>query len=135
MYAAAPVTAAQEADLSTLGVTVLKNSADFKAVPGADLPSTGLVSASVPSDKLDAVAALGWVTALRPSLRPAVDVGAITAEGVQLHKADKAQARGLTGRGQKVGAISGDVDHIADSIAAGELPRGRAGAATGGVRR
>ena len=122
VYAAAPVTAAQEADLSTLGVTVLKNSADFKAVPGADLPSTGLVSASVPSDKLDAVAALGWVTALRPSLRPAVDVGAITAEGVQLHQTDKAQARGLTGRGQKVGAISGDVDHIADSIAAGELP-------------
>jgi hypothetical protein len=123
VYAAAPVTAAQEADLSNLGVSVLKNSADFKAVPGIALPSTGLVSASVPYDKLDAVAALGWVTALRPSLRPAVDAGAITAEGVQMHKADKAQARGLTGRGQKVGAISGDVDHIADSIAAGELPK------------
>ncbi len=62
------------------------------------------------------------MTALRPSLRPAVDVGPITAEGVQLHKADLAQARGLTGKGQKVGAISGDVDHIADAIAAGELP-------------
>jgi hypothetical protein len=123
VYAAAPVSAAQEADLSKLGVSVLKNSADFTAVPGADLPSTGLVSASVPYDKLDAVAALGWVTALRPSLRPAVDVGPITAEGVPLHKADKAQARGLTGRGQKVGAISGDVDHLADSIAAGELPK------------
>jgi hypothetical protein len=122
VYASAPVTAAQEADLSKLGVSVLKNSADFKAVPGADLPSTGLVSVSVPYDKLDAVADLGWVTALRPSLRPAVDVGPVTAEGVQLHKADKAQARGLTGRGQKVGAISGDVDHIADSISAGELP-------------
>jgi len=122
VYASAPVTAAQEADLSKLGVAVLKNSADFQAVPGADLPSTGLVSASVPYDKLDAVAALGWVAALRPSLRPAVDVGPITAEGVQLHKADQAQARGLSGRGQKVGAISGDVDHLADSIAAGELP-------------
>ncbi|MEU4286977.1 hypothetical protein AB0E63_02045 [Kribbella sp. NPDC026596] len=123
VYAAAPVTAAQEADLSRLGVSVLTNSADFKAIPGAALPSTGLVSVSVPYDKLDAVAALGWVAALRPSLRPAVDVGPITAEGVQVHKADKAQARGLTGRGQKVGAISGDVDHLADSIAQGELPK------------
>ncbi len=122
VYAAAPVTAAQQAALSNLGVSVLKNSADFKHVPGVDLPSTGLVSASVPYDKLDAVAALDWVTALRPSLRPAIDVGPITAEGVPLHKADVAQARGLTGRGQKVGAISGDVDHLADSIAAGELP-------------
>lgn len=122
VYAAAPVTAQQQADLTALGASVLKNSADFPAVTGADLPSTGLVSATVPYDKLDAVAALGWVTALRPSLRPAVDVGPITAEGVQLHQADKAQANGLTGRGQKIGVISGDADHVADAIAAGELP-------------
>jgi hypothetical protein len=80
LYAAAPVTAAQETALSNLGVSVLKNSAAFKRVPGVDLPSTGLVSASVPYDKLDAVAALDWVTALRPSVRPAIDVGPITAE-------------------------------------------------------
>ncbi|MFC5266152.1 hypothetical protein ACFPJ1_28900 [Kribbella qitaiheensis] len=122
LYAAAPVTAQQEATLTSLGVSVLKNTADFKPVPGADMPTTGLVSTTVPYDKLDAVAALGWVTALRPSLRPAVDVGPITAEGVQLHKADAAQARGLTGRGQKIGAISGDVDHLAESVAQGELP-------------
>lgn len=122
LYAAAPVTAQQEATLASLGVSVLKNTADFKPVPGADMPTTGLVSTTVPYDKLDAVAALGWVTALRPSLRPAVDVGPITAEGVQLHKADAAQARGLTGRGQKIGAISGDVDHLAESVAQGELP-------------
>lgn len=122
VYAAAPVTAAQEASLTALGVTVEKNSADFKPVAGAALPNTGLVSASVPYDKLDAVAALDWVTALRPALRPAVDVGPVTAEGVQLHKADQAQARGLTGRGQKIGVISGDVDHLADAVAAGELP-------------
>jgi len=122
LYSAAPVTAQQEATLTSLGVSVLKNSADFKQVPGAELPSTGLVSTTVPYDKLDAVAALGWVTALRPSLRPAVDAGPVTAEGVQLHKADLAQARGLSGRGQKIGAISGDVDHLADSVAQGELP-------------
>ncbi|RZT20794.1 subtilase family protein [Kribbella sp. VKM Ac-2569] len=122
VYAAAPVTAQQQAELTALGASVLKNSADFPAVAGAALPSTGLVSATVPYDKLDAVAALGWVSALRPSVRPAVDVGPITAEGVQLHQADKAQAKGLTGRGQKIGVISGDADHVADAIAAGELP-------------
>jgi hypothetical protein len=122
LYAAAPVTAQQEASLASLGVSVLKNSADFKPVAGAELPSTGLVSTTVPYDKLDAVAGLGWVTAMRPSLRPAVDVGPVTTEGVQLHKADLAQAHGLTGRGQKIGAISGDVDHLADSVAQGELP-------------
>lgn len=122
VYAAAPITAQQEASLTSLGVSVLKNTADFKAVPGADLPSTGLLSTTVPYDKLDAVAGLGWVSALRPSLRPAVDVGPITAESVQLHQADKAQARGLTGKGQKIGAISGDVDNLAASIAQGELP-------------
>ncbi|MEV6410637.1 hypothetical protein [Kribbella sp. NPDC051718] len=122
IYAASPVTDQQEASLTSLGVSVLKNAADFKAVPGADLPTTGLLSTTVPYDKLDAVASLGWVSALRPSLRPAVDVGPIEAESVQLHKADLAQASGLTGKGQKVGAISGDVDHLAESVAQGELP-------------
>src|SRR5262245_49205596 len=50
--AAAPVTAQQEASLTSLGVTVLKNSAKFKKVPGVDFPDAGLVSASVPPDKL-----------------------------------------------------------------------------------
>jgi hypothetical protein len=122
LYAAAPVTAAQEASLASLGVSVVTNTADAKPVAGADLPSTGLVATTIPYDKLDAVAGLGWVTAMRPSLRPAVDVGPVTTEGVQLHKADLAQANGLTGRGQKIGAISGDVDHLAESVAQGELP-------------
>jgi hypothetical protein len=120
VYAAAPITAQQEAQLTALGVAVQKNTADIKNT--YDLPTTGLVSATVPSDKLDAVAALDWVSALRPALRPAVDVGPTTAEGVQLHRADKAQARGLTGRGQKIGVISLDADHLADAVAAGELP-------------
>src|SRR4029453_2860002 len=48
--------------------------------------------------------------------------GPVTTEGLQLHKADLAQAHGLTGKGQKIGAISGDVDHLAESVARGELP-------------
>jgi hypothetical protein len=119
-----PATAAQADQLRALGARVQTSSADFAAVPGADLPDAGLISAMVPYDKLDAVAALPWVATLRPSLRPAVDAGPITTEGNILHKADVAQAQGFTGRGVKVGAISGDVDHLAESVARGELPPG-----------
>ncbi|QUQ65022.1 S8 family serine peptidase [Kutzneria sp. CA-103260] len=122
LYADGPVNADQENQLRSLGVTVKTNAADLAAVPGADLPVAGLVSTVVPVDKLDAVAALPWVSTLRPSLRPATDVGPNTAEAVQLHKADIAQQRGLTGKGQTVGVMSGDADHVAESIARGELP-------------
>lgn len=119
-----PATKQQADQLKALGATIKTSSADFAAVPDADLPNAGLISAMVPYDKLDAVAALPWVATLRPSLRPAVDVGAITTEGNVLHKADQAQKQGFSGRGVKVGAISGDVDHLADSVARGELPSG-----------
>ncbi len=122
VHAAAPVSQAQAAQLSDLGARVLTNSASFPDVPGAALPETGLVRAVVPYDQLDAVAALDWISAVRPSLRPSADVGPVTAEGLQLHAADQAQARGLTGRGQKIGALSLDVDNLADAIAQGELP-------------
>jgi hypothetical protein len=99
VHALAPVGAAEEDQLRALGATVRTSSAGFAAVPGADLPNAGLISAMVPYDKLDAVAALPWVSTLRPSLRPTVDVGAITTEGAALHKTDVANKNGLTGRG------------------------------------
>ncbi|MFF0269620.1 S8 family serine peptidase [Kribbella sp. NPDC004536] len=122
LHSVATASRAETAELNRLGVTVNAGSGDFANVPGIDLPQTGLLRATVPYDKLDAVAGLDWVTAIRPALRPATDVGPITAEGVQLHKADLAQASGFSGRGQTVGVISGDVDHLADSVAQGELP-------------
>jgi hypothetical protein len=122
VHALHPVGSAEESQLRSLGATIQTSSASFAPVAGADLPDAGLISAMVPYDKLDAVAALDWVATLRPSLRPVSDAGAITAEGVPLHKADIAQRQGLTGKGLKIGAISDDVDHLADSIARGELP-------------
>ena len=88
-------------------------------MPGFDLPDAGLVDAIVPYDKVDAVAALPWVAAVRPTFAPALDVGPVTAEGVPLHGADGAQAAGFTGAGQKIGVISDDVDHLADAQAPG----------------
>lgn len=122
VYGTGKVDAAKEDQLRGLGATVRTSSARFAAVPGAQLPETGLISATVPYDKIDAIAELPWVATVRPSIRPATDVGPMTAEGVALHKADVAQQRGLTGAGQKVGAISDDVDHLPDAIAKGELP-------------
>jgi Subtilase family len=122
LHATAAVGAAQLAQLRGLGVTVRSSSAQFAAVPGAALPQAGLVHAAVPVDKLDAVAALPWVAAVRPVSRPQVDAGPITSEGVALHRADIAQRIGLNGRGQRVGAMSDGVTHLADSVAKGELP-------------
>jgi hypothetical protein len=109
-------------ELASLGVIVRQSSASWKSVPGIDFPEAGLVHAIVPYDKVDAVAALPWVAAVRPTIAPAIDVGPITSEGVTLHNADGAQTAGFTGAGQKVGAISGDVDNLAYSQAQGELP-------------
>jgi hypothetical protein len=108
--------------LTSLGVDVRHSSANWKSVPGIEFPDAGLVDAIVPYDKVDAVAALSWVAAVRPTIRPAVDAGPVTSEGVSLHNADGAQTAGFTGAGQKVGAISGDVDNLAYSQAQGELP-------------
>lgn len=109
LHATGTVSDTQADELARLGGKVL----DTLARPG-------IVRAAVPYDAIDAVAALPWVAVMRPAIKPATD--AIVSEGVQLHRADVAQAAGLTGAGQKVGAISGDVDSIAASIARGELP-------------
>jgi len=121
LHATGPVGAAQRQALTGLGATVLGSSADFAAVPGADLPDVGLVHAIVPYDKVDAVADLPWIAAVRPTVRPAVDAQMVS-EGVPLHKADVAQSRGVTGRGQKIGVISDGATNLAAAIARGELP-------------
>jgi hypothetical protein len=122
LHATGPVGAAEAAQLRALGATVLASSADFAAVSGVALPQAGLIHAVVPYDMVDAVAGLPWVAALRPTLRPAVDAGDITSEGVTLHNATAAQALGFTGAGQKIGAISDGTTSIAQAVARGELP-------------
>src|SRR3954463_1320172 len=120
LHALGPVDAARTYQLARLGVKVLDSSSEWTEVPGVALPRPGIVRAAVPYDRVDAVAALPWVAVIRPTIKPATD--AIVSEGVPLHRADDAQAAGLTGVGQKAGAISDDVDSIAQSIASGELP-------------
>ncbi len=122
VHALGPVGAAQAQQLRRLGATVLASSADFAPVAGVALPAAGLVHAVVPYDRVDAVAALPWVAAVRPTVRPAVDAGPIVSEGVRLHSADTAQSQGFTGAGQRVGVISDGVTSLAEAVARGELP-------------
>ena len=122
LHAFGPIGADQTRQLSGLGVDVLASSADYVPVSGVELPRVGLVHAVVPYDKVDVVAALPWVAAIRPTIKPALDVGAITSEGVPLHNADGAQLSGFTGAGETVGVISDGVSSLVDSQARGELP-------------
>ncbi|MBG6137629.1 S8 family serine peptidase [Longispora fulva] len=122
LHATGPVGKAEEQALRDLGATVVDSSGEFAKVPGVALPEVGLIHAVVPYDKVDAVAGLGWVATVRPTLKPQVDSEPLVAEGAPLHRTDVANSRGLTGAGQKVGFISDGVTHLADSIARGELP-------------
>jgi hypothetical protein len=122
LHATGAVGAAQAAQLTALGATVLGSSADFAKVPGVALPDAGLIHAAVPYNRVDAVAGLSWVAAIRPTIKPAVDVGPMTSEGVALHNVSKAASFGFTGAGQKVGVISDGTTSIAQAVALGELP-------------
>ena len=75
-----------------------------------------------PGSASAAVAALPWVATIRPAVRPQTDVGPVSSEGAVLHRADRANRIGITGRGQKVGAMSDGVTSLAAAQAQGELP-------------
>ena len=87
---------------------------------------------------LDAVRALGAVPGrgtLAQAVRPGRSVGDATAQGVALQRVDRAQRRGLDGRGVTVAALSDSYDvatqtlggdpltvHAADDVASDDLP-------------
>lgn len=123
IHALAPVGAKEWADLVKLGAQVLVSSADFeKPRKVKKLPPIGIFRALVPYDAVDAVGALPWVAAVRPTEHATPDAGPILAEGSQLHRADEVQALGVNGSGQTVGVVSDGVVNRADAQATGELP-------------
>jgi hypothetical protein len=122
VHAVGTVGSAQADQLRALGATVLASSANFSAVSGVSLPTAGLIHAVVPYNRVDQVAALGWVATLRPTITGALDAGPITSEGTTLHNTVKANRFGLTGKGQTIGFISDGVTSLAESQARGELP-------------
>jgi hypothetical protein len=109
------------AELRRLGATI---DVAASGVARRGKPAYGVIAASIPFDKLDAAATLGWVAALTPTMPTEVDVGPNLSEGVALHRADDVQARGIDGTGVTVGVISDGVSNIAASQALGDLPAG-----------
>ncbi|EAP97743.1 putative membrane protein [Janibacter sp. HTCC2649] len=115
----------ERADLNRLGASVRSGSDQWvKPAKVKSLPNAGILRALVPYDKVDSVAALPWVAAVRPTEISPPDAGSFLSEGVPLHRADDTQAIGVDGSGIDVGVISDGVTSIAAAQALGDLPAG-----------
>ncbi|MFC7486872.1 hypothetical protein ACOCJ7_11585 [Knoellia sp. CPCC 206453] len=115
----------ERADLNKLGASVLGGSDQWvKPSKVKALPNAGILRALVPYDKVETVAALPWVAAVRPTEISPPDAGSFLSEGVPLHRADDTQAIGVDGSGVDVGVISDGVTSIAAAQALGDLPAG-----------
>ena len=123
VHAAAAVGVSESASLESLGATILASTGDLRWPAGVNVPaSLGIITARIPFDQIDAVAAFGWVVAITPAEKQLPDVGAFVSEGAVLHRTDQANLRGIDGTGTNVGAISDGVSNIAAAQALGDLP-------------
>src|SRR5262249_47938536 len=87
------------------------------------LPDFRLVQGWLPSDAVDAVAALDFVRQIKPPGYRHNHVGAVTSEGDAIVNGPAARsAFNVSGSGVRVGVMSDGVDHLANSVASGDLP-------------
>ena len=114
----------EKADLRKLGARLDLSTADIPPFHGRSLvpPDYGAIDAWVPYGRVEAAADLPWVASVSAVEMPYGDVGSVTSEGVELHRADLAHAAGIDGSGVTVGVISPGANHFRDSIASGDLP-------------
>ena len=80
-----------------------------------------LIQDTCASSALPAVAALPFVTAIRPVDRAFTRVGHAETEGDAASRATVVRSLGYDGSGTSVGVLSDGIDHLADSQATGDL--------------
>jgi PKD repeat protein len=82
-----------------------------------------LAAAWVDVHNLETLASLEGVRTITEVIPPFVNMGSVTTQGDLIHKTNEVRSRfGYSGAGMKIGIISNGVDHIAASIASGDLP-------------
>ena len=82
-----------------------------------------LAVAWVDVQNLETLASLEGVRTISEVIPPVVNIGSVTTQGDIIHKTTDVRSKfGNSGAGMKIGIISNGVDHIADSIASGDLP-------------
>ena len=91
----------------------------------------GVVYASVPLDRVEALGAAGELNYLAPQAQyypsyPALAAGSIATDGVQSVGADRLHDAGITGRGVKIGILDYGFQGYSALQAAGQLPRPKA---------
>lgn len=125
VHALGRVAGKERAELQRLGAQVLNGSDQWvKPQRVKALLNAGIFRALVPYDRVDEVAALSWVAAIRPTESLPPDAGSFLSEGVALHRADAAQNIGFDGGGISVGVISDGVSNLAAAEDLGDLPAG-----------
>ena len=95
----------------------------------------GTLEGFAPLSAVRALAALPGTGTLAQAVKPRAQIGKATSQGVALHRVDRAQARGASGAGISIGALSDSYDvatttvdgqplavHAAQDVASGDLP-------------
>jgi len=106
------LTEEQRALLRARGLTITFEGARF-----------GFVEGWAALENVAGLAALDFVTTVRPVAPPMTNTGSVTSQGDAIHRADLArQTYGVTGAGVKVGVISDSVDGLGTAVASADLP-------------